>query len=279
MEAWTPASFENGFSYYCCSSCKSPENHRDLFNGLVSDFCKAFGDGSLSQDLDLRLFHKMKSCGGSRRMGCDLCRSICESFPFKGLMKGKMCYSLRKRLPMIANRPGGQDFLRSKERLLEMLTRYHTRYATVDEDPDTGDYTYYCGLIDYTPRDLDMFDTMVSEYGCDASSIATHEAWQALGATPNEDPDDPDSYPTDIVLRRSTYDRLIALEIPLTARLLSIEEMDFNWEGGLFVCSDDDYEHEIRRNARGRAAPFPPRYDSSDDEEDMNSDDENDSIG
>mmetsp|Transcript_22490 Transcript_22490/g.48836 ORF Transcript_22490/g.48836 Transcript_22490/m.48836 type:complete len:416 (+) Transcript_22490:104-1351(+) len=96
------------------------ENRR-LVGGLVDAFCGAFKTMMIPRDIDLIglsiPLSAIMQCELARRRNsppCAGCRGVCANFPLNSVYSMELCISDKGRFGIMANRPGGREYLRSK---------------------------------------------------------------------------------------------------------------------------------------------------------------------
>jgi len=122
--ACTSESLEYDIKYqYNHLSCTAPDNHRELYRGLLGSFCGAFVCGALPE----KMAWKGNVCGGGicngfgRNASCEICEAVCRCFPFEQVMCMEyafsdfaFCISRGKQFEILYSRPGGREFLQSE---------------------------------------------------------------------------------------------------------------------------------------------------------------------
>ena len=97
-------------------------------------------------------------------VSCNVCRRICQAFPFQNVLKFfSGCVEMWDRIDMIAERPGGREFLRSSQHLYFLLGEIVARGS----EP-----IYYI-----SSENMDKLQDHISRFGCDPNELE----WQEVG--------------------------------------------------------------------------------------------------
>jgi len=139
---------------YSPTRCVAPDDHADIFRGLMMSLCGAFGSMALPQSLDLGGIHDgCRACSETNREpGCNFCRDCCRSLPFHNVVdmnylkiisplssqRAQDCISARDVLEIVSSRPGGREFLEGEISVLRAyLATFGFEQVAESESPST----------------------------------------------------------------------------------------------------------------------------------------------
>ena len=127
-----------------------PDNHVELFRGIVTAFTGAFRSRSLSKTIDLYGVVSGVHLGPIRDLcrdrtsedpghPCDFCRGICQHFPLRDVLDADVCLHDTVKFSILRDRPGGEDCIRqATPRMICRYLRNEVKFKPVNRESDAG---------------------------------------------------------------------------------------------------------------------------------------------
>ena len=127
-----------------------PDNHVELFRGIVTAFAGAFRSRLLSNALDLYGVVAGVHLGPIRDLcrdrtsedpdhPCDFCRGICHHFPLRDVLDADVCLHDTVKFGILRDRPGGEDCIRrATPRMICRYLRNEVKFKPVNRESDAG---------------------------------------------------------------------------------------------------------------------------------------------
>jgi len=186
----------------------------EVVRSLVRSICGAYQNGSFSQQL--QIYGPAFQAGTFicyKSHGCSLCKMYCESFPVEQAVNARAtCISVSERLQIIANRPGGTIYLKSKALILELLrSNYEVPFLVLNSNNSFK--TEQAKLFSKTViEELEILCTKFFD-----TNTLTHD--EVIDALASEDEWKGDRK---IWLVQQCYEKLTSLGIPVNKTFVSL---------------------------------------------------------
>jgi hypothetical protein len=195
------------------------EDSVEIVRSLVRSICGAYHTGAFSQNV--KIYGPAFQAGTFicyKAHGCNLCQLYCESFPLEQAVNARAtCLSVKERLKVIADRPGGSECLASKTVVLELLSSNYQVPFTLEVGADGSSITEQA--IVFSKAVMEELELLCRDYFAAAnSSLTPEEVLEALVGSPDEAEDE-------CWLVKRYYDKLTSLGIPVKeSDVLVVEE-------------------------------------------------------